>query len=90
MSDSELSEAMSPTPSDSTLEKQIRTEVGKRFKDGTQETITVNQIRQAAEKALGLDSGFYTAHSKWKAESKRIIHDDMVRGKFLYLTLYFC
>jgi hypothetical protein len=79
MSDSDLSEAMSPPPSDSTLEKQLRVEVGKRFKAGTEDTMTVNQIRQAAEKSLGLDIGFYVGHSKWKAESKTIVRDEMVR-----------
>jgi hypothetical protein len=79
MSDSDLSEAMSsPAPSDSTLEKQLRIEVGKRFKAKTEDTMTVNQIRQAAEKSLGLDSGFYVGHSKWKAESKTIVLDEMV------------
>jgi len=80
MSDSGLSEAMSPTPSDSTLEKQLRIEVGKRFKAGTEDTMTVNQIPQAAEKSLGLDTGFYVGHSKWKAESKTIIRDEIVRN----------
>jgi hypothetical protein len=79
MSDSDLSEAMSPTPPDSTLEKQLRIEVGKRFKAGTVDTMTVNQIRQAAEKSLGLDNGFYVGHTKWKAESKTIVRDEMVR-----------
>jgi hypothetical protein len=79
MSDSDLSEVMSPAPSDSTLEKQLRVEVGKRFKAGTEDTMTVNQIRQAAEKNLGLDSGFYVGHSKWKADSKTIVRDEMVR-----------
>ena len=79
MSDSDLSEAMSPIPPDSTLEKQLRIEVGKRFKVGTVDTMTVNQIRQAAEKSLGLDGGFYVGHTKWKAESKIIVRDEMVR-----------
>jgi hypothetical protein len=79
MSDSDLSEAMSPTPPDSTLEKQLRIEVGKRFKAETVDTMTVNQIRQAAEKSLGLDTGFYVGHTKWKAESKIIVRDEMVR-----------
>lgn len=89
-SDSELSEAVSVPPADSTLEKQIRAEVRKRFKAGTEVSMTINQIRQAAEESLGLDSGFYAGHSKWKAESKRIVHDEMVRGESLYLVLYFC
>lgn len=79
MSDSDLSEAMSPAPPDSTLEKQLRVEVGKRFKAGTEDTMTVNEIRQAAEKSLGLDTGFYVGHTKWKAESKTIVRDEMVR-----------
>jgi hypothetical protein len=79
MSDSDLSEAMSPAPSDSTLEKQLRIEVGKRFKAGTEDTMTVNEVRQAAEKSLGLDMGFYVGHFKWKTESKTIVRDEMVR-----------
>lgn len=79
MSDSDLSEAMSPAPSDLALGTQLRSEVGKRFKDGTHGEMTLNQIRQAAERNLGLDTGFYVGHSKWKAESKRIVLDEMVR-----------
>jgi len=71
---------MSPAPSDSTLEKQIRIEVAKRFKYGTEMTMTINQIRQAAEKSLGLEPSFYTNHSTWKAESKKIVRDEMVSG----------
>jgi hypothetical protein len=76
-----------PASSDLTLEKQLRNEVGKRFKDGTQQAMTLNEIRQAAEKKLGLHSGFYAGHSKWKAESKRIVLDEMVREGSLHPML---
>jgi hypothetical protein len=89
MSDSELSEARSPAPSDSALEKQLRAEVGNRFKDGTEEAMTLNQIRQAAEKSLGLDNGFYAGHSKWKAESKRIVLEEMVCEESLQLVWWY-
>lgn len=70
---------MSPAPSDLAHEKHLRSEVSKRFKDGTQGEMTLNQIRQAAENKLGLDKGFYVGDVKWKAESKRIVLDEMVR-----------
>lgn len=79
---------MAPTPSDLALEKQLRGEVGKRFKDGTQAEMTLNQIRQAAEKKLGLETGFYVGHSKWKAESKRIVLDEMVGERPRHPVLY--
>jgi hypothetical protein len=79
---------MAPAPSDLALEKQLRSEVKKRFKDGTQAEMTLNQIRQAAEQNIGLETGFYAGHSKWKAESKRIVHDELVRGRSRYPVVY--
>ncbi len=78
MSDSELSDAGGRLPPGSKLEKQLRTEVVKRFENGTEESMTVNEIRKAAENALGLEEGFYAAHSQWKLQSKTIIHDEKV------------
>ena len=68
----------SPAPSDSTLENQLRLEVSKRFRDGTQATVTINQIRQVAEESLGLKPGWYAGHPAWKARSKRAIHEEVV------------
>ena len=78
MSDPELSDAGARLPPGSKLEKQLRTEIVKCFKDGTELSITVNGIRKAAEKALGLEEGFYAGHSKWKSQSKNIINDETV------------
>ena len=68
----------SRAPSDSTLENQLRLEVRKRFKDGTQATVTINQIRQVAEESLQLKPGWYAGHPAWKARSKRAIHEEVV------------
>lgn len=88
MSDSELSEPSAPTPPDSKLEAQLRREVQKRFKNGTTETMTVNEIRQAAEKSLGLVVGFYASHTTWKSESKRVVKDEMVGDTRLQIETY--
>ena len=66
-------------PSSARLENQLRLEVGKRFQDRTIDTMTVNQVRMAAETALGLHAGFYSEHKKWKDKSKTVIRDELVR-----------
>jgi hypothetical protein len=65
-------------PSGAKLENQLRLEVGKRFQDKTVDTMTVNQVRVAAETALGLHAGFYSGHKKWKDKSKTVIRDELV------------
>jgi hypothetical protein len=77
MSESELSDGPSShPPSDATLERSLRQQVVKKFKAGEQ--ATVNHIRGLSEKALGLEPGFYNSHETWKAESKRIIKEEVV------------
>jgi hypothetical protein len=79
MSDSDSdSGAAVLVPAGAKLENQLRLEVGKRFQDGTTDTMTVNQVRVAAETALGLRAGFYAGHKKWKDKSKTVIRDELV------------
>ena len=77
-----------PAPSDLKLENQLRLEVKKRFRDGTQETVTINQIRQAAEKSLGLRDGWYAGPLAWKARSKTVIREEMVGSGYDFQYLY--
>ena len=78
MSDSELSEAASnPVPPDAEIERSLRRAVVKAAIVGEEYSITT--IRNASEKILGLNKGFYADHAEWKARSKRIIKEQAVR-----------
>lgn len=75
MSDSELSEASNtPIPPDFELENSLRREVNRAAGEGP----TLNQIRTASEKRLGLPAGFYKNDAVWKAKSKEVVQDQVV------------
>ena len=67
------------TPTEFELGNSLRKTVADIFRQGTIDTMTVNSVRIDAEKGLGLEAGFYNTHATWKAESKRIIKDEIVR-----------
>lgn len=81
MSDSDLSSAP-PTPSDTTLEKALRDAVASVCREGNKDDLTVKRMRLAAEKELGLAEGFFKGEAKWKAESERIIRDEVVLNHY--------
>jgi hypothetical protein len=71
MSDSELSDAPShATPSDATLETELRRVVRDAIKQD--EDITVRLARARVEEQLGLEADFFT-NDEWKKRSKDII-----------------
>jgi hypothetical protein len=81
MSESELSDAppSASLPPDSELEQALRTQVRDALKAGKDDPpITVASMRKAAEKALGLEVGFFKKSERWKEESKRIVHEAFV------------
>ncbi len=84
MSDSELSDAPSPSiPPDSELVQALRNKVRDALKAGTDDaSVTVSSMRKAAEEALGLEAGFYKKNERWKEESKRIVHEAFVCSCF--------
>lgn len=86
MSDSDLSDAprSASIPSDSELERALRTQVREALKagNGDDASITVTSMRKAAEEVLGLDAGFYKGDERWKEESKRIVHEAFVRSVY--------
>lgn len=87
VSDSEDSESENQRggpPSDAQLERALRDTVAKVFRSGNLEDLTVKRVRAATEKALGLEEGFFKGHERWKAESDRIIRDEVVC--FFYCT----
>ncbi|KAE8412009.1 hypothetical protein BDV36DRAFT_272756 [Aspergillus pseudocaelatus] len=77
-SESEFDEPVAPSvPSDDALEKALRDTVAKVYKSGNMEELTVKRVRTAAEKALGVDEGFFKGSSTWKSKSDQIIKDEV-------------
>ena len=74
MSDSEIDASEVEDPK---FEKQLRIEVARMFKAGTETSTTIKEIRQAAENVLGLERGFYSTF-EWKARSKSIVKEEVV------------
>ena len=66
-----------PTPSDKTLDKELRVEAQALLDSG--EEITVNKIRTRVEEKLDLPEQFFKESAKWKNRSKDIIHKTIVR-----------
>ncbi|KAK2759824.1 hypothetical protein FQN54_002558 [Arachnomyces sp. PD_36] len=78
MSDSDSgASAPAKLPSDKELTSGLREAVATIFKTGKEEELTVKRVRLAAEKALGLDQGFFRGDAKWKAKSDQIIRDEV-------------
>ncbi|KAK6838796.1 hypothetical protein RU639_000137 [Aspergillus parasiticus] len=77
-SESESDEPVGPSvPSDDALEKALRDTVAKIYKSGNMEELTVKRVRMAAEKALGVEEGFFKGSSIWKSKSDQIIKDEV-------------
>jgi hypothetical protein len=76
-SDSDLSETSTPVPPDHELEKALRHAVidGQR---NNPDTLTMNQVRNTAEKKLKLAPDFFKNDSHWKSRSKEIVNDQLV------------
>jgi hypothetical protein len=83
-SDSELSQE---TPSDSVLESSLRNVLIKAHKAGKLDSVTINSVRQDAEKSLGLAAGFFKDDSRWKSKSKEVIHDALVSSIYWILHI---
>ncbi|GFF94789.1 hypothetical protein IFM61606_03508 [Aspergillus udagawae] len=64
-------------PSDEALEKALRDAVAKIYQSGKMEELTVKRVRLAAERALGLEEGFFKEDSAWKSKSDQIIKDEV-------------
>ncbi|PKX91922.1 putative transcriptional regulator [Aspergillus novofumigatus IBT 16806] len=79
-SDSSQSAAISK-PSDGALEKALRDAVAQIYRSGKMEELTVKRVRLAAERALGLEEGFFKGDSAWKAKSDQIIKDEVEEGE---------
>ncbi|RHZ57965.1 hypothetical protein CDV55_104980 [Aspergillus turcosus] len=75
-SDSNQSAAASK-PSDEALEKALRDAVAKIYRSGKMEELTVKRVRLAAERALGLEEGFFKGDSAWKSKSDQAIKDEV-------------
>lgn len=79
MSDSESDiSAPAKNPSEKTLTAGLRDAVATIFKTGKEEELTIKRVRLAAEKALGLEQGFFRNDETWKAMSDEIIRDEAV------------
>lgn len=70
-------DATMPTPSDKTLDKELRVEAKALLDSG--EEITVNKVRTRVEEKLDLPEQFFKDSAKWKDRSKDIIHKAIVR-----------
>ncbi|KAF2152496.1 hypothetical protein K461DRAFT_313178 [Myriangium duriaei CBS 260.36] len=71
-SDSELT---SPIPDDATIKSALQSAIHNAYAQGKESELSVNSVRAIAEKELGLDSGFFKTHDKWKSLSKTIINE---------------
>ena len=79
MSDSDSELLSSPgIPADEVLEKALRDAVAKIFQSGRIDELTVKRVRQATEKALGLEDDFFKGDQIWKPRSDRIIKQEAV------------
>ncbi|KAF4200961.1 hypothetical protein CNMCM8927_002256 [Aspergillus lentulus] len=76
--DSDSSQLAAPArPSDDALEKALRDSVAKIYQSGKMEELTVKRVRLAAERALGLEEGFFKGDSAWKSKSDQVIKDEV-------------
>lgn len=62
--------------SDNALESALRRVIKDHNKSGSNDAISVNDVRTKAEERLKLQTGFFKSEA-WKAKSKRIIHDEI-------------
>ena len=72
------SEASVEIPGPKALENGLRDVVKNIFKSGDLDGLTVKRVRLAAEKALGLQEGYFKADKHWKQQSDQIIKDEVV------------
>ena len=77
LSDSDSGDERS-LPSTAKMEKALRDAVAEVFRSRKMDQLTVKRMRLAAEKALGLEEGFFKHDAEWKGESERIIKDEVV------------
>ncbi|RHZ51924.1 putative transcriptional regulator [Aspergillus thermomutatus] len=76
--DSDSNQSAAPSiPSDEALEKALRDAVAKIYQSGKMEELTVKRVRLAAERALGLEEGFFKADDVWKLKSEQVIKDEV-------------
>lgn len=68
----------SSRPSDKQIDKALRDVVADTFKSGKTDELTVKRMRLAAEKALGIEDGFFRGDSVWKVKSDQIIKEEVV------------
>lgn len=66
-------------PSNIQLEYALRHAVQIVYKNGNVEDLTIKRIRNAAEKNLDLEDGFFKNDATWKEKSKSIIQAEVVR-----------
>lgn len=66
-------------PQDAVLEQALRKAVTDARNSGSLESLSVNAARAAAEQQLGINADFFKSSGKWKARSKQIIGDAVVR-----------
>jgi len=64
-------------PSDKALEKALEDAVLGIFNSAERDQLTVNYVRQVAEKKLGLEDGFFKTDD-WKARSKEVARQAVV------------
>lgn len=78
-SDSDSAQSLSTSrPSDKQLDKALRDVVADTFKSGKTDELTVKRMRLAAEKALGIEEGFFRGDDVWKVKSDQIIKEEVV------------
>ncbi|GIJ87524.1 hypothetical protein Asppvi_006432 [Aspergillus pseudoviridinutans] len=75
--DSDSNQLATSKPSDEALEKALRDAVAKIYQSGKLEELTVKRVRLAAERALGLEEGFFKGDSAWKSKSDQTIKDEV-------------
>lgn len=68
----------SSRPSDKQIDKALRDVVADTFKSGKTDELTVKRMRLAAEKALGIEEGFFRGDGVWKTKSDQIIKEEVV------------
>ena len=79
--------AMAPrVPSDKVLESALEDAVQSIFNSAERGQLTVNYVRQVAEKKLGLEDGFFKT-GDWKARSKEVARKAVVSTGWLPSSL---
>lgn len=68
-------------PSDKQLASELAKTVREIYAGDKRDELTVNLVRSLTEKRLGLEEGFFKSDA-WKAQSKRIIMETVVRTGF--------